>query len=160
MTRAVDDVAVDDVSGDRPDESRVRRTPNSESKLVHLITACTARAKRDDGSGCATIGKVAVERARLHALRARAGCSHGGVRLSTMMRDWLCASNADRPLVLTCPLALRMALQEGFTPLVVAAHKGHAAVIDRLIAAGADIESRTQVVHAHKRAHARRRANP
>jgi hypothetical protein len=67
------------------------------------------------------------------------------------MRDWFGASNADRPLVLTCPLALRMALQDGLTPLVVAVHKGHAAVLDRLIAAGADVESRMQVVHAHIR---------
>ena len=42
----------------------------------------------------------------------------------------------------------RLASQNGATPLHMAAQKGLAAVMDRLIAAGADVESRAQVPHA------------
>ncbi len=56
------------------------------------------------------------------------------------------------------PRILRLESQDGATPLAVATQNGHTVVMDRLIAAGADVESKAQVPHAHnrerKRAHA------
>jgi hypothetical protein len=54
-------------------------------------------------------------------------------------------------LLLSRPPVLRMASQEGRTPLHIAAQKGHAGAVDRLIAARADVESKTKVLHAAER---------
>ncbi len=44
-------------------------------------------------------------------------------------------------------------LQDGVAPLHAAAEAGHRAVVDRLIAAGADVEARDQVDSTHTHTH-------
>ena len=52
-----------------------------------------------------------------------------------------------RPLLSRLPV-LRMASQDGWTPLHRASKEGRAGFVDRLIVARADVESKTKVMHA------------
>ncbi len=63
------------------------------------------------------------------------------------------AASAPRLTRITHPLLYRppvlgMAWQDGCTPLHCASQEGHAGAVDRLIAARADVESKTMVLHA------------
>ena len=66
---------------------------------------------------------------------------------SFMCSDFVALDHHPSKLVL--PMA-DLASQDGSTPLITASDNGHEVVVERLIAARANVESKNQVLHARE----------
>ena len=68
-------------------------------------------------------------------------------------RSFVCSdfvALGHHPAFLVPTVDLALASQDGSTPLITASDNGHEVVVERLIAARANVESKNQVLHARE----------
>ena len=128
----------------RPLIGYLNHSDPAASPAPHTPRIRTHHAPLSHAAGMAAAGALgprAPARIRTHA-------PHTAAVPRPRVRCGGCGSaDADRPPPARPPV-LRMASQDGRTPLHIASQKSHASAVDRLIAARADVESTTKVLLA------------